>query len=254
MAQRREAMLVDDDGDGYSGGYLDDGYGGDGYPADRPTRSRRRRAEPERRDLNPITIALVVGGVLALIGISLAVVAPLASGSPKADSMPVGAVLADPSSSGSAAPAPSSGPTPSTLSSPKPNTPTPSATGKFRADSLESDVIKLTNTARKDAGCKSLGNNSRLHNVARAHSTDMAAHNTTNTGGSYDARAKQAGYRDPLGENVAHGPTTAAAVVQQWLSNGSTKARMLDCQATAIGVGVAQAADGSLWWTQDFGK
>lgn len=251
VAQRREAMLVDDDGDGYSGGYLDDGYDGGGYPPDRPTRSRRRRAEPQPRELNPITVALVVGGVLAVIGISLAVVAPMASGSPKADTMPVGAVLADPSASGSAAA--SAAPTPSTLSSPLPNTPT-ATPGRFRADSLESDVIKLTNTARKQAGCKSLGNNSRLHTVARAHSTDMAAHNTTDTGGSYDTRAKQAGYRDPLGENVAHGPTTAAAVVQQWMSNGSTKSRMLDCQATAIGVGVAQAADGSLWWTADFGK
>jgi uncharacterized protein YkwD len=82
----------------------------------------------------------------------------------------------------------------------------------------------------------------------------MAAANTTNTGGNYATRAQQAGYRNPLGENVAHGPTTAAAVVQQWLSNGGSKAKMLDCSATNIGVGVAQAADGSLYWTVDFGN
>ncbi len=240
MNQRRDTMLVDDPDDDWQ-----PARGGSGSAPSRP--------------VNPITIALIVAGVLAIIGISLAVLAPLVSGTPTADTMPAGVgATGSLLPTGAAAPTTSAGP--ATLPSVKPTTkaPTLTPTAKIRQDDLENQVIQLTNNARKQAGCKDVKNNSRLHSVARAHSTDMAKNNslssTGSDGSSYKDRATRAGYKDPLGENISHGQNTAAAVVQAWLGNGTTKGRMLDCSATSIGMGVAQAADGSLYWTQDFGK
>lgn len=207
------------------------------------------------RRIDPILVALVVGGVLAVIGISLAVIAPVVSGSPRADSLPAGVAM---TASGGPAPSGAASAGPSTQANPDATTAHPSPTDRFRPDGLESQVVKLTNDARQQAHCKGLSNNSRLHTVARAHSTDMATTNTFSStgsdGSSFADRATKAGYKDPLGENIARGQTTAQDVVQYWLTHPAMKARMLDCTATNIGVGAARAADGTYFWTQDFGK
>ncbi len=227
----------------------------DDFADERPTRTGRTGLSGWSD--SPITVALVVGGILAVVGISLAVIAPLVSASPSAQAMPPGAAGGV---AATASAAPGASPTatgPSLQSSPNP-LPSATATGRFRADQLESDVIKLVNQARHDARCKDVHNNSKLHTIARGHSTDMAANSyvgsTGSDGSSYADRAQKAKYDKPLGENVAHGPTSAAAVVTQWLGNGSSRGRILDCSATNIGVGVAQAPDGSYYWTQDFGR
>lgn len=242
MSDRHETLLIDES------------------PDDRP-RTRRRTPgppAPTRRPVNIIAIALVVAGALAIIGLSMAVIAPLASGSPHAETLPSGITI----TGGSAAPAASGSAGPSTQPSTNPTSrapgASPSTTVRFRADDLENELVKLTNNTRRQAGCQDARNNSRLHSVARAHSTDMAKNNlfsdTGSDGSSYPDRARKAGYRDPLGENIAHGPTTAAEVLQVWLSNSSARKRIVDCDATNIGVGVARGTDGSYYWTQDFGK
>jgi uncharacterized protein YkwD len=233
VGERNETLLIDD-------------------PAEQSPRRSSRRPAPPTWSSSPITVALVVAGVLVVIGVSLAIIAPLVSGSPSAQTLPpvAGASVAAPSA-GPSTPGPSlqANPNPSIAVTP---------TGRFRPDQLESDVIKMVNTARKAAQCREVRNNSRLHNVARAHSVDMATNSyvgsTGSDGSSYRDRAHNAKYADPLGENVAHGPITAAAVMQVWLNNGSARSRILDCQATNIGVGVAQGSDGSYYWTQDFGR
>jgi uncharacterized protein YkwD len=240
VSDRHETLLIDD------------------TPEDRPRRRIPRPSTPTGRPLNPIAIALAVGGALAIIGLSFAVIAPLTGGSPHADALPSGITI----TAGSAAPGASTSTGPSTQPSTNPTgrapSAAPTATGRFRADDLENEVVKLTNNARTQAGCHDVHNNSKLHGAARAHSADMAKNNlfsnTGSDGTSYPDRARKAGYRDPLGENIAHGPTTAAEVVQVWLSNGTTRKRIVDCDATNVGVGVARGTDGSYYWTQDFGK
>ena len=39
-----------------------------------------------------------------------------------------------------------------------------------------------------------------------------------------------------------------------WMDSPGHRANILNCQARAIGVGVAAAADGTLYWTQMFGR
>jgi uncharacterized protein YkwD len=241
VSQRRETMVIDD------------------LSGDRPSRSGHRSMADGLRSADPITMALVVGGVLAVVGISLAVLAPVVSGSPSADSMPAGTVV---TASASAVPAAAAGPTASTQASPnapvRTSAPAPTPTDRFRPDALEDQVVKLTNDARRQAHCKDVRTNSRLHAIARTHSGDMAATSTFSSTGSdgsnYAQRAARAGVKDPLGENIARGQATAQDVVSYWLSHGTTRAHLLDCAATAVGVGVARAADGTYFWTQDLSK
>lgn len=55
------------------------------------------------------------------------------------------------------------------------------------------------------------------------------------------------------GENIAQGQRSARSVVQAWLRSPGHRRNIERSQFSAIGVGVAAADDGTLYWAQDFG-
>jgi uncharacterized protein YkwD len=55
------------------------------------------------------------------------------------------------------------------------------------------------------------------------------------------------------GENIAYGYSTPAAVMTAWLNSPGHRANIETPGFRAIGVGVARAANGTLYWTQNFG-
>jgi uncharacterized protein YkwD len=72
----------------------------------------------------------------------------------------------------------------------------------------------------------------------------------TPEGVTFDQRIKDAGYPLPGGENIAKGQRTAQQVMTDWMNSSGHRANILNCDYTAIGVGVNTSA----WtWTQDFG-
>ena len=73
-------------------------------------------------------------------------------------------------------------------------------------------------------------------------------------GSSPDDRMRQAGYGDPASENLARGFTSAKDVTRAWLHDRGDRKNIVDCDAKAVGVGVAVSADGTPFWTQDFGN
>ncbi len=87
---------------------------------------------------------------------------------------------------------------------------------------------------------------------------DQAEHNTMSHDGSNGSspwdRSKAAGYNNAIGENVAMGYRDAAAVMDGWMNSPGHRANILNCDAKAIGVGLAKASDGSPYWTQLFGS
>ncbi|MER6004900.1 CAP domain-containing protein [Nonomuraea angiospora] len=97
----------------------------------------------------------------------------------------------------------------------------------------------------------------QLHRAARGHSADMAEDNyfsnTSRDGRSFTDRIKEAGFTGgtSLAENIAKGPRTPAAVVQSWMSNSGTKATILNCRFTSIGVDAVEDSNGAISWTQD---
>jgi len=124
--------------------------------------------------------------------------------------------------------------------------------------SLESGVIKLTNSARAKHGCTNpLRYDSRLRSAARKHSSDMARRNyfshDTPEGVTPWKRAQTAGYPNPSAENIAHGYPTAKSVVAAWMASSGHRANILNCESKAVGVGVYVGGDGGPYWTQMFG-
>jgi uncharacterized protein YkwD len=68
-------------------------------------------------------------------------------------------------------------------------------------------------------------------------------------------RIRDCGYNGAaVGENIAEGYRTAASVMQAWLLSPGHRANIEGASWKAIGLGVAQAANGTLFWVQDFGS
>jgi uncharacterized protein YkwD len=128
--------------------------------------------------------------------------------------------------------------------------------GSHQFSTLESEVVRLTNVARRERRCRPLRIDPRLVRSARNHSIEMAqsdyfAHNSPD-GSSPWERMERAGYPNGGAENIGRGYLTADEAVRGWMGSRSHRANILNCSLTAIGVGVA-SGPGGLWWTQDFG-
>ncbi|MFI5842742.1 CAP domain-containing protein [Catenuloplanes sp. NPDC051500] len=125
------------------------------------------------------------------------------------------------------------------------------------ATTLETQVVAQTNVERVKAGCTALTVAPALTEAARAHSTDMATFgyfsHTGRSGSTFTQRVAAAGYAKAVGENIAWGYADAAGVMTGWMNSPGHRANILTCKATTIGVGVARDAQGTLYWTQEFG-
>jgi uncharacterized protein YkwD len=222
------------------------------------SRAQRRRAQQpavldqlrgllQWRPTGPIGWATLAAAVLGLLGISFALVAPLAAGSPKVDTAP--------------ATAPSPGPhvsVPAGASAdPGDASPLPNSSVTAKTSTLESQLVSLINKGRDQAGCDKLDNNGRLHNSARAHSADMAKNGYVGRTGSDDSspqdRMRKAGYKRPKTEDVGSGYPTAQAAYDAWRGDSGQRGALVDCDIKAVGVGVVLAKDGTPYWTADFG-
>ena len=124
--------------------------------------------------------------------------------------------------------------------------------------SLQSDILRLTNYQRGKHGCAPVRQDKRLVSAGRAHSAWMSRTGTfshTGSGGStFVTRVRAAGYQAARSENIAKGYRTGADVVNAWMRSSGHRANILDCTAMAVGVGAAHAADGTPYYTQDFGS
>jgi uncharacterized protein YkwD len=137
---------------------------------------------------------------------------------------------------------------------PAPATPPP---GESTDQGLPAEINRLINEQRTTNGCGALTVNDQLTAAAHDHSAWMAQSGTlshTGSGGStFVTRAQAAGYAQPSAENIAMGYRTAAEVVDGWMTSSGHRANILNCQSKTVGVAVVNAADGTPYYTQDFG-
>lgn len=124
-------------------------------------------------------------------------------------------------------------------------------------------ILELVNAARATArscGSKAyaaaapVSLEARLARAAQLHSEDMEDHSmmshTGSDGSDLRVRAERQGYDwTRLGENVAAGYTTPAAVMAGWLGSPGHCANIMNPDFTELGVGL----DG-YYWTQLFGR
>ncbi|MFC7531733.1 S8 family serine peptidase [Actinoplanes sp. GCM10030250] len=159
----------------------------------------------------------------------------------------------------SSAPAPTSSAPAPTSSAPAPTSSAPAPTSSAPASSsFETQVVTLTNAQRTANGCGPLRIDDRLTTAARAHSTDMAAKgffsHTGSDGSNFVTRVVRTGYSGASAENIASGYRTPQEVVTGWMNSSGHRANILNCNSIAVGVGLVIKADGTTYWTQDFGR
>lgn len=119
------------------------------------------------------------------------------------------------------------------------------------------EMFAAHNQARRDAGLKPLERNKKLTAAAEAHAREMADRREMThkgkDGGRPADRVKKAGYDyHRVGENIAFGHRTPDETVKLWLESEVHRKNILGAYAE-IGIGCAQAADGSIYWCVDFG-
>jgi uncharacterized protein YkwD len=122
-------------------------------------------------------------------------------------------------------------------------------------------VVALVNSERATAGCTALKMNDKLILAAQRQSQDMAVlgffshSNPDPSRATLSQRVDAVGYRwSSLGENIAAGYSTPAAVMSGWMSSAGHKANILNCTYTEIGVGYYVGGSYGSYWTQTFGR
>jgi uncharacterized protein YkwD len=154
---------------------------------------------------------------------------------------------------------PTTAPTKTPTKAPTTTPTTPATTPTTSPSAIEAEVVTLTNNFRQANGCGALRIDNRLVAAARKHSTDMVTKNffdhTGSDGTNFVQREVAAGYTTGASaENIAWGYRTAQDVVTGWINSPGHRANMLNCSSIAVGVGLAYKADGTPYWTQDFGR
>jgi uncharacterized protein YkwD len=131
------------------------------------------------------------------------------------------------------------------------------ARAALNTSELEGDIVYLTNKQRELHDCKAVHVDARLAQAGTAHSAYMARTGTfahiDGPGGDFVSRVLAVHYPRPLGENIAFGFRTGVDVVKAWLDSPRHRANLLNCDATAVGVGVVLSAGGTPYITEDFG-
>jgi uncharacterized protein YkwD len=104
--------------------------------------------------------------------------------------------------------------------------------------SMESGAISRTNEARARRGLAPLAADASLMNGARRQAAWMA-------------RNRNLSHGQGVTENIAMGQSSAAEAVSDWMRSDGHRANILGSH-TRIGVAMARAADGTVYWCQQF--
>ncbi len=127
---------------------------------------------------------------------------------------------------------------------------------------LDSQVMSLINQHRASLGLGQLATSSALTASAVWKARQMAAygvgafsHNDIAPPVSRTVwdRISTCGYPYSAGENIAEGYQDAASVVNAWLQSTGHKQNIENPSYVVTGIGAAKAANGAVFWVQDFG-
>ena len=126
----------------------------------------------------------------------------------------------------------------------------PATTGSVTArQDLAGAVAAATNAQRAAAGLKPLAY--RSCSVPAAWAVHMASAGSL-THNSMMTVLSSCGGTTTAGENIAAGYTSVSAVTSGWMNSPGHKANILNANFKIISVGVAQAANGTYYWVEDF--
>ena len=131
-------------------------------------------------------------------------------------------------------------------------------------EAFELEVIRLTNLERTSRGLPPLRRNGDLTNAARAHNQDMIVNDFFSHQGSNgswpDERACAHGFAPYgwgdcyVGENIAAGYPTPAAVVVGWMNSQGHRENILNGGYREIGLGHNTGGSWGQYWTMALGS
>lgn len=144
-------------------------------------------------------------------------------------------------------------PPPPTEPEPSPNDP-PLAAGQAECPAgWVADVLRLTNDQRRAAGLPALANHVALAKAARRRAIDMAKSGSLTHDG-WTTIIRLFGYLGGfLGENIAMGYASPAAVMSGWMGSSGHRANILRNGYRDSGVGCVLDSRRRPWWAHDFG-
>lgn len=116
-------------------------------------------------------------------------------------------------------------------------------------------VVNLVNEERKKAGVNTVDIDIKLTNAANVRSKEIVSNfsHTRPDGTSFYTAIKEQGfsYRG-CGENIAWGQKSPDEVMNAWMNSDGHRSNILNSKYTKIGVGVYEAPNGRIYWTQLF--
>ncbi|HET9518275.1 MAG TPA: CAP domain-containing protein [Actinoplanes sp.] len=135
---------------------------------------------------------------------------------------------------------------------------TPADAAVASAKTLTAQLVAQTNASRVRAGCPRLKVNAALGRAAVRHSYYMAVTGRFSHTGSgrsnFVTRARAAGYRAPMSENIGWGYRTSTAMFRAWMASPGHRRNILNCSAKSVGIGVNYSRNGTPYFTQVFGR
>jgi uncharacterized protein YkwD len=127
--------------------------------------------------------------------------------------------------------------------------PAPAQSSVTARQDLAASVAAATNAQRVAAGLSALSY--RSCSVPASWAVHMASAGSL-THNSLMTVLSSCGGKSTAGENIAAGYTSVSAVTSGWMGSAGHKANILNPNFKIISVGVAQAANGTFYWVEDF--
>ena len=125
-----------------------------------------------------------------------------------------------------------------------------------------SELLALTNEARRGAGLGEVQFAYNLGKAAQGYAEDLANQSSFGhvgeDGSTLMSRMAEAGYDfSQVGENIAAGQLTAQSVFDRWMESPEHRANILKAEFTEVGFGMFDntgRSDYGRYWVQNFGK
>lgn len=121
----------------------------------------------------------------------------------------------------------------------------------------QKEVLDLVNKERAKVGASPLKLNAELSKVATEKSQDMINKNYFDHispiyGSPFDMMKRFGISYKSAAENIAMGQKNPSEVMNSWMNSNGHRKNILSSSYTEIGVGIAKASNGQLYWTQMF--
>lgn len=134
----------------------------------------------------------------------------------------------------------------------------PAAIAQATNTAIAQDLLRIVNAERQRVNAPPLVLSEKLTTAAQRHAQDMATSrrmsHTGSNGSTMRSRIDATQYTwSTIGENVAMGHPTAAAVMSAWMNSPGHRQNILNPAFTELGIGFA-TANGRPYWVQVFAR